>query len=569
MLNLKKNISLSLEETIKKSFPDAAVPSADELYLMLEYPPDDKMGDIAFPCFKLSRALRKAPPAIASELVGGFECNGVGKCEAVGGYLNFYISKTYYESLIPRIVSEGAEYGRSHDGDGKTVVLDYSAPNICKPFHIGHLASTIIGHSLKKLHEFVGYNCVGVNHLGDWGTQFGKQITAYKLWGDRETVERGGVDELVRLYVKFHEEAEKDPSLGDRARAEFAKLEDGDEENTELWKWFVKISLDECNRTYDKLGITFDSYAGESFYTDKMPEQVELLRKKGLLKVDNGASIVDLSEYNMPPCLILKSDGSTLYPTRDIAAAVYRDRTYHFSKCIYVTASQQCLHFAQWFKVVELMGYDFYDKLVHVPYGMVSIDGAKLATRTGNVILIRDLISAAVEKVSAVINEKNPDLENKDQVAQDVGVGAIVFHYLLNSRIKDINFIMDDALSFDGSTGPYAQYTYARTCSLIEKAEGGAGGKVTISEPAEAALSKALSRFGECVNGAVRDYEPSVITRYILDVCVAFNRFYQDCKILGAEDESVKASRIELVKATNIVLGNAMPLICMKTPKKI
>ena len=569
MQNLKKKITLALAKAMEKSFPGADVPTADELLPMLEYPPDEKMGDLAFPCFKLSRALRKAPPMIASALVGEIECDGIERCECVGGYLNFYISNKYYETLVPRIVAEGSEYGRGHEGDGKVAVLDYSAPNICKPFHIGHLASTVIGHSLKKLLQFVGYKCVGVNHLGDWGTQFGKQITAFKLWGDKKAVEKGGVDELVRLYVKFHEEAEADPSLNDRAREEFAKLEEGDEENIALWKWFVRISLDECNRTYNKLGITFDSYAGESFYTDKMPEQVELLREKGLLKIDNGASIVDLSEYNMPPCLILKSDGSTLYPTRDIAAAVYRDRTYHFSKCIYVTASQQCLHFQQWFKVVELMGYDFYDKLVHVPYGMVSIDGAKLATRTGNVILIRDLIDAAVEKVKAVIDEKNPDLEDKEATAEAVGVGAIVFHYLLNSRIKDINFIMDDALSFDGSTGPYAQYTYARTCSLIEKAGESDGGAITITEPSEAALAKTLSRFSECVEYAVRDYEPSVITRYILDVCVAFNRFYQDCKILGAEDKCVCASRVALVRATNVVLGNALPLICMKTPKKI
>ena len=569
MKNLKKKISSALVEALTAAFPDAVLPSADEIVQALEYPPDETMGDLALPCFKFSRALRKAPPAIAAALAERFSCDGVEKCEVAGGYLNFKIANSYYEALAPKIISEGAEYGRSHAGDGKTVVLDYSAPNICKPFHIGHLASTIIGHSLKKIHQFAGYNCVGVNHLGDWGTQFGKQITAYKLWGDKETVEKGGVDELVRLYVKFHEEAEADPALNDRARAEFAKLEEGDAENTALWKWFVKISLDECNKTYEKLGVDFDSYAGESFYTDKMPEQIEILREKGLLKLDNGASIVDLSEYNMPPCLILKSDGSTLYPTRDIAAAVYRSRTYNFDKCIYVTASQQCLHFAQWFKVVELMGYDFYDKLVHVPYGMVSIDGAKLATRTGNVILIRDLINAAVEKVEAVIEEKNPDLENKAQVAQDVGVGAIVFHYLLNNRIKDVNFIMDDALSFDGSTGPYAQYTYARTCSLIEKAGDAKYAAVKITEPSEAALMKTLSRFEEVVDAALRDYEPSNITRYIIDICFAFNRFYQDCKILGAESEDVCASRLSLVKATNVVLGSALPLICMKTPRKI
>lgn len=570
MQNLKKKVVGALLCALEKAFPGANVDvSADDALLMIEYPPDEKMGDLAFPCFRFSRALRKAPPMIAAEVCKNFECDGIASATAVGGYVNMFISNEYYSALVPEICRLGDKYGRSDEGCGKTVVLDYSSPNICKPFHIGHLASTIIGHSLKKLHEFSGYECVGVNHVGDWGTQFGKQITAYKLWGNKEDVERGGVDELVRLYVKFHEEAEKDPALDDRARAEFAKLEEGDEENTELWRWFVNVSLDECNKTYDKLGITFDSYAGESFYTDKMPEQVEMLREKNLLKLDNGASIVDLSEYNMPPCLILKTDGSTLYPTRDIAAAVYRDRTYHFEKCIYVTAAAQSLHFAQWFKVVELMGYDFAKKLVHVPYGMVSIDGAKLATRTGNVILIRDLIAAAIEKVTAVIDEKNPDLEDKEKTAEAVGVGAIVFHYLLNNKIKDINFVMEDALSFDGNTGPYAQYTYARTCSLIEKSGNAEVSAVKITEAPEAALAKALSRFGECVADATHTYEPSVITRYILDVCVAFNRFYHDCQILNAEDESVRASRIALVRATNIVLGNALPLICMKTPKKI
>lgn len=559
-----------IKKLIAAAVSEAEGLSAGDIEAMLEYPPDSAMGDIALPCFKLSKTLRKSPVMIASELKEKLALPEIGRIESVGGYLNFYVSPNYYaEELIPEILSEKGEYGKSTMGAGKTVVLDYSAPNICKPFHIGHFASTVIGHSLKKLHEFCGYKCVGVNHLGDWGTQFGKQITAYKLWGDREAVEKLGVDELVRLYVKFHEEAEKDPSLNDRARAEFAKLEEGDPENTELWKWFVKISLDECNKTYKRLGIDFDSYAGESFYTDKMQEQVDLLREKGLLKTDNGASIVDLSEYNMPPCLILKSDGSTLYPTRDIAAAVYRDRTYHFDKCIYVTAYQQCLHFKQWFKVVELMGYDFADKLVHVPYGMVSIDGAKLATRTGNVILIRDLLSAAVDKVTDVINEKNPNLENKEQTAEAVGIGAVIFHYLLNNRIKDVNFVMEDALSFDGNTGPYAQYTYARTCSILEKAGEVTVDGIRITEPAEAALCKVLSQFGEAVLSAVADYEPSDVTRYILDVCTAFNRFYHDCPILSAADETTRKSRVALTQATNYVLGNALPLICLKTPEKI
>lgn len=559
-----------IKKLIAAAVSEAEGLSAGDIEAMLEYPPDSAMGDIALPCFKLSKTLRKSPVMIASELKEKLALPEIGRIESVGGYLNFYVSPNYYaEELIPEILSEKGEYGKSTMGAGKTVVLDYSAPNICKPFHIGHFASTVIGHSLKKLHEFCGYKCVGVNHLGDWGTQFGKQITAYKLWGDRAAVEKFGVDELVRLYVKFHEEAEKDPSLNDRARAEFAKLEEGDPENTELWKWFVKISLDECNKTYKRLGIDFDSYAGESFYTDKMQEQVDLLREKGLLKIDNGASIVDLSEYNMPPCLILKSDGSTLYPTRDIAAAVYRDRTYHFDKCIYVTAYQQCLHFKQWFKVVELMGYDFADKLVHVPYGMVSIDGAKLATRTGNVILIRDLLSAAVDKVTDVINEKNPSLENKEQTAEAVGIGAVIFHYLLNNRIKDVNFVMEDALSFDGNTGPYAQYTYARTCSILEKAGEVTVDGIRITEPAESALCKVLSQFGEAVLSAVADYEPSDVTRYILDVCTAFNRFYHDCPILSADDETARKSRVALTQATNYVLGNALPLICLKTPEKI
>ena len=559
-----------IKKLIAAAVAEAEGLSASDIEAMLEYPPDSAMGDVALPCFKLSKVLRKSTVMIASELGEKLALPEIGRIDSVGGYLNFYVSPNYYaEELIPEILSEKGEYGKSTMGAGKTVVLDYSAPNICKPFHIGHFASTVIGHSLKKLHEFCGYKCVGVNHLGDWGTQFGKQITAYKLWGDRAAVEKLGVDELVRLYVKFHEEAEKDPSLNDRARAEFAKLEEGDPENTELWKWFVKISLDECNKTYKRLGIDFDSYAGESFYTDKMQEQVDLLREKGLLKIDNGASIVDLSEYNMPPCLILKSDGSTLYPTRDIAAAVYRDRTYHFDKCIYVTAYQQCLHFKQWFKVVELMGYDFADKLVHVPYGMVSIDGAKLATRTGNVILIRDLLSAAVDKVTDVINEKNPNLENKEQTAEAVGIGAVIFHYLLNNRIKDVNFVMEDALSFDGNTGPYAQYTYARTCSILEKAGEVTVDGIRITEPAEAALCKVLSQFGEAVLSAVADYEPSDVTRYILDVCTAFNRFYHDCPILSAADETTRKSRVALTQATNYVLGNALPLICLKTPEKI
>ena len=562
---------------IKKQIADALCAAAggaldaETLCAAFEYPPSADMGDLAFPCFRLSKTLRKAPPAIAAELAQGFACPAVARVEVAGGYLNFFLDKDYLvRHVIDRTLHADVPYGSSKDGAGKTVVLDYSSPNVAKPFHIGHLGTTVIGHSLKKLHAFAGWHCVGINHLGDWGTQFGKLIVAYRKWGSREAVEAGEIDELVALYVKFHAEAEKDPALEDAARAEFTKLEHGDAENLALWKWFIEISLREYQKTYDQLGITFDSYKGESFYYDKVPAVVETLREKGLLKVDDGASIVDLDKYKMPPCLILKNDGSSIYPSRDIAAAVYRMETYHFDKCIYVTSAGQSLHFAQWFKVVELMGYNWYDRLVHVPYGTVSIDGAKLATRTGNVVLLKDLFATAIEKARAIIEEKNPTLENKDEVAKQVGVGAIVFHYLSNSRIKDINFVMEDALSFDGNTGPYAQYTYARTRSILRRAGAApTGGAIKVTSPEEGELAKVLTRFPERVAAAIAEYEPSDITRYILDLCAAFNRFYHECPILSAEDADVRDTRTSLVSATSDVLGNALDLICMGKPEQI
>ncbi len=542
-----------------------------ELAGMLEYPPDENMGDLAFPCFKYAKLLRNAPPKIAAAVAGEITCGTFTSVAPAGGYVNFKISPAYLkDSVLTAVEWEGNDYGRSHMGDGKTVVLDYCSPNLMKPFHIGHLGTTVIGHSLKLLHEFVGYSCVGINYLGDWGTQFGKQIAAYKKWGDKAAIDAGGVDELVKLYVRYNNECEENDALKDEAREEFRKLETGDEENLALWKWFVDISLAECMKTCDLLGVSFDSYKGESFYTDKMPAQVEKLRESGLLKLDEGASIVDLSEYNMPPCLILKSDGTTLYPTRDIAAAVYRKEAYDFDKCIYVTSSAQILHFAQWFKVVELMGYDWSDKLVHVPYGTVSIGGAKLATRTGNVVLLKDLFQQSIDKVKEIMEEKNPDIQDKQATAEAVGVGAIVFNYLYNSRIKDINFTMENALSFDGSTGPYAQYTYARTCSILEKAAGISLENVAdITAEEESDVLKVLAKFPEKVLQAIEEYEPCVIARYVIDVCTAFNRFYRGCPILSAEDEATKALRLRITKAVNTVLASALHLICMKTPEKI
>lgn len=571
ILDLKAALAQVLSDAAGTQFPGAGLSSAD-IASMFEYPPDAAMGDIALPCFKMSRTLRAAPPVIASKLasaLGG--CPLVSRCEQAGGYLNLYISPEQLTGvLLGEILEKGDLYGRSDEGAGKTAVFDYSSPNVAKPFHIGHLGTTVIGHSLKKLHEFAGYRCIGVNHLGDWGTQFGKLIVAYRKWGNREAIEKGGIDELVALYVRFHKEAEEDPSLDDAARAEFASLENGDAENTELWKWFIEISIAEYKKTYAQLGIEFDSYTGESFYYDKVAAVIDELNEKKLTVLDNGATIVPLEEYGMPPCLILKSDGSTLYPTRDIAAALYRKRTYDFDRCIYVTSAGQCLHFAQWFRVVGLMGYDWYRDLVHVPYGTVSINGEKLATRSGNVILLKDLFAQAIEKVSGIIDEKNPDLENKDEVAQAVGVGAIVFHYLSNSRIKDINFMLEDALSFEGNTGPYAQYTYARTCSIIERA-GGVPRTYSVPdnpETTELELLKVLSRFPEATRDALDSYEPMVVTRYILDVCAAFNRFYHECQIL-ADEKTVRDFRVCLTKATSTVLGSALELICMKKTPKI
>ncbi len=577
MLALKKNTAQLIEKAVTEKFGEGLL-VADQIFDMLEYPPDKTMGDLALPCFKLSKALRRSPMQIADVLKEEINSSEFESVTSLGGYLNFKISPDRFaKRVVNDIFAAGDKYGSPMDGVGKTVVLDYSSPNVAKPFHIGHLGTTIIGHSLKLLHEFAGYKCVGINYLGDWGTQFGKLIVAYKKWGNREEIIKGGVDELVALYVKINnaikdeEDASPDKHsvLADEARAEFTKLEHNDQENLELWRWFVAVSLEEYEKTYKLLGIEFDSYKGESFYTDKMPAQVDKLREMGLLEIDDGASIVNLDKYNMPVCLILKRDGSTLYPTRDIAAAVYRKSEYNFDKAIYVTSAGQSLHFAQWFKVVELMGYDWYQSLVHVPYGTVSINGAKLATRTGNVILLKDLFKEAIGRVYEIAKEKTPDEDECMKIAEKVGVGAVIFYYLSNNRMRDINFVMEDALSFDGNTGPYVQYTYARACSILEKA--GENGEMTdapLTEP-ETELAKTLSLFPEKIKSAIAEYEPSTVTRYILDVASAFNRFYHECKIANCEDKEVRSSRLALTRATKQVLKTALHLICMQSPEKI
>ena len=471
----------------------------------VEIPPDKAMGDYAYPCFRLAKVLRKAPPLIAADLAEKIQLPSfVKEVKVVGAYLNFFTDKSVFaETIISKVFAEKENYGKSKEGEGKNIVIDYSSPNIAKPFHVGHLRSTVIGNAIYKIYEFLGYNCVGINHLGDWGTQFGKLITAYKMWGNAEAVEKDGISELMRIYVKFHEEAEKDPSLNDTARAWFVKMQDGDEEAISLWKWFKDISLKEFERVYKTLDVSFDSYAGESFYNDKMAAVVEELKEKNLLKESNGAMIVDLEDAKMPPCLIIRSDGGTLYATRDITAALYRKKTYDFEKCIYVTAIDQNLHFAQWFKVIEKMGYDWYKNLVHVPFGLVSLESGKLSTRKGNVVLMEDLLSEAVKKTAAIIEEKNPNLPNKEEVAKEVGIGAVIFDDLYNGRIKDIVFSWEKMLSFEGETGPYVQYTNARACSVLRKAEEEADGNVDFSlltDDVTVEVIKLIASFNDKVN---------------------------------------------------------------------
>jgi arginyl-tRNA synthetase len=545
----------------------------NEVLGAIEIPPNKDMGDYAYPCFRLAKTLRKAPPLIAADLAANIKLPSfVSETKVMGAYLNFFTDKSVFaKEIITKIFDEKENYGKSKVGEGKNIVIDYSSPNIAKPFHVGHLRSTVIGNAIYKIHEFLGYNCVGINHLGDWGTQFGKLITAYKLWGDEEKVEKDGISELMRIYVKFHDEAEKEPSLNDTARGWFVKMQDGDEEALKLWRWFKDISLKEFERVYNTLGVTFDSYAGESFYNDKMAAVVDELKEKKLLVESNGAMIVDLEEEKMPPCLIIRTDGGTLYATRDITAAIYRKKTYDFEKCIYVTAIDQNLHFAQWFKVIEKMGYDWYKKLVHVPFGLVSLESGKLSTRKGNVVLMEDLLNEAVKKTAAIIEEKNPDLPNKEEVAKQVGIGAVIFDDLYNGRIKDIVFSWEKMLSFEGETGPYVQYTNARACSVLRKAGEEANSSIDFSvltDDVTVEVIKLLASFNDKVQEAADKYEPSVISRYLVDLAQAFNKFYHDNAILNSEEETRKA-RLAVVKAVSTVLTSGLALLGIQAPEQM
>lgn len=544
---------------------------AEEIAGLLETPPNPELGDFAFPCFRLAKTLRKAPPLIAQELAESVALpEGVGSAQPAGGYLNFTLDRSAQaRAVLSRIYAEGARYGGSSEGAGRNVCIDYSSVNIAKPLHIGHLPSTVIGNALYRICRHMGYHPVGINHLGDWGTQFGKMICAYKAWGDRETIERGGVDELVKLYVRFHQEAEQDESLNEAARGWFKKIEDRDPEATALFEWFKKITLEEVQQVFDLMGIRFDSYAGESFYNDKMDRVVNELSEKGLLKLDQGAQIVDLSAYKMPPCIILRSDGATLYATRDIAAALYRKDTYDFAKCLYVVAYQQDLHFRQWFKVVELMGYDWAKDLVHVSFGMVSGTEGAFSTRRGNMVKLRDVLNAAIEKTGEIMKEKSPDLENRDAVARDVGVGALVWNSLYNGRIKDVVFDWDTVLNFDGETGPYAQYTHARACSVLRKAQ--PQGEIDyslLSDDESRGLIAALAAFPDAVREAMDKYEPYLVSRAVMAICQAFNRFYYQQRIM-AEDAALRNARLTLTDATRRVLAIGLDLVGLAAPERM
>lgn len=537
----------------------------EEIEKLIEIPPKADMGDYAFPCFSLAKTMRKAPQMISGEIKEKINDDNFEKVEAFGPYLNFFVNKEILiKNTIEKILSEGKNYGSNNDGEGKNVIVEYCSANIAKPFHVGHLFTTMLGNSLYKSFKFHGYNAIGINHLGDWGTQFGKLIYAYNNWGDEEALEKEPIKEMLRVYVKFHEEADKNPELNDEGRKHFKLLEDGNKEEVELWTRFRNLSLKEFDKLFKMLNVSFDSFDGESFYTDKMDAVIEEIDEKGLLTDSQGAKVVMLDEYNMPPCIIKKADGATIYATRDLAAAFYRKKTYDFYKNIYVVAKDQALHFKQVFKTIELMGHEWAKDCVHVNFGLVRFADKKLSTRKGDVVFLEDLLNEAVLKTLEIINEKNPELENKEEVARKVGIGAIVFTYLKNSREKDIVFNWDEMLSFEGETGPYVQYTYARGKSILRKVGEGATSEIDYSKltsKEEFELIKELGNFENAISSALEKLQPFMITRYCIEVAKAFNKFYNAHNIANSESEEVKNARINLVKATLQVIENGLNLI--------
>ncbi len=549
----------------------------EEISALIEIPPKPELGDFAFPCFRLAKTMRKAPQMIAADIKEAIgDVDFLQEVSVQGAYLNFFIKKDIFVKTMVEAASAN-NFGGSSVGDGQTICIDYSSPNVAKNFHVGHLRTTIIGNSLYKIYSKLGYNVVRINHLGDWGTQFGKLIVAYKAWGNEDAVKKDGVGELMKLYVKFHDEAKKNPALDDEARAWFVKMEQGDEEALKIWQWFKDISLIEYKRTYDLLGMDFDYYLGESFYRDKTDDVVNKLTSANLLTESEGAKIVDLEAYDMAPCLILKNDGSSIYATRDLAAIFYRKNTYNFVKCLYVTGQEQKLHFAQVFKVVELLGNEWAkDQLVHIPYGLVSLEGAKLSTRSGNIIYAEDILLEAVSKVKEIILEnmekKGQEIPDVDGTAKMVGVGAVLFNDLYNQRIKDVSFSWDKLLNFNGETGPYVQYTYARCSSILRNLENyneNAPIDYSLITDADSIdLLKEINRFPQVVVDAAEKYEPSQVARFAVAVAQSFNKFYNANRI-NIEDEALKNSRAALVRLTRKTIKDAMLLLGIDCPEQM
>ncbi len=573
MIDFKKEIA----EIIAKNLEGL---TEDEIKSMIEIPQDQSMGDYAFPCFRLAKMMRKAPNLIAAELAEKLQGEQLfSEISPVNAYVNMFVSREeMMKSTVSEVLEEKENFGRSDIGGNKKVIVEFSSPNIAKPFHIGHIRSTVIGNSLSKIYDALGYDVFKINHLGDYGTQFGKMICAYRRWGNREDVINSPIKTLLGYYTKFHVEVEEHPELEDEARAIFTKLEQGSKEEVELWQWFREESLKEFQRVYDMLGIEFDSYNGESFYSDKMPRFEKELSDKGLLQESNGAQVVDLEEYKLGTALIKKSDGSSLYITRDIAAAVYRKENYDFYKNIYVVATQQNLHFQQLFKILELMGYDWANQCVHVPFGMVRLEEGTMSTRHGRVVFLEDVLNGAIEKTREIIEEKNPNIENLEEITSQVGIGAVVFNELSNNRIKDYTFKWDQILNFDGETGPYVQYTHARCASLLRKAGEDIVAKAQDPKNVDFALlsksdsayelTKLIYAFPGVVEQAGEKYEPSIITRHIIDIAQCFNKFYHDEHII-VDDEVEKISKIALVIATKRVIATGIGLLGMKAPERM
>lgn len=544
----------------------------EEIESLLEVPPHKDMGDYAFPTFMLAKTYKKSPNEIAKELsdkIGSHDF--FERIEAKGPYLNLFMDKKICaETTFNEIYEKMEKYGSSDIGKGKCVTIDFSSPNIAKPFHIGHLRSTVIGNSLYKIYKFLGFDAVGINHLGDYGTQFGMLIAAYKLWGDKEEIEKDPINNFLDLYVRYNELQERDPEAREVARTWFKKLENNDEEAVRIWKWSKDLSLKEFNKVYEMLGISFDSYKGEAFYSDKMPQVIEELREKKIVKMDQGAEIVDLEEYGMPACIIVKSNGTTTYATRDIAAAKYRKKTYDFYKNLYVVAVEQNLHFKQWKQVLKLMGYDWADDCIHVNFGMISMKEGSFSTRHGKILKLEDVLNKSIEKTTEIIETRNPNLQNKEEVAKAVGVGAIIFQDLFNQRIKDYLFDWDKILSFEGETAPYVQYTYARCCSLLDKNNGLKTDKINMDLIKDEAyeIIKNIYILPETIVNAMNKFEPFYITRNVIEISKAFNRYYSNIQII-TEDDRITNSRLAVVFMVKNAIKVAMSLIGIKTPERM